>query len=166
MNTQRSAEPPKAETRDLTIASLINGLTLSHLWGAIAALVGAIVATFFFGVWSADFFASRKTIDELQFKNQFFETYLRYAISIDPELRPADVSDATLASEREKAKSDFVDFVKRIDEEQRSNRAEEQKASVYLDKGEDQAIAVLRFDHGPSWPIPQQIKRLVHGLGP
>ncbi len=62
--------------------------------------------------------------------------------------------------------SEFVDFIKQIYQEQRSNHVEEQKASVYLDKGQDQTIAVLRFNGGPSWPIPQQIKKLVHGLAP
>jgi hypothetical protein len=167
MNRQRNAGAVQSgDTRDLTIGSLINGLTLPHLWGAIAALAAVIVGSFYFGVWSTNFFANRKTIAELQFKNQFFETYLRYAISTDPELRPANTPDVRLASDHERAMSKFVEFVKRIDEEQRSNLAREQKVNVTIEKGRDQTIAVLKFDDGPSWPIPQQIKMLVHGLAP
>jgi hypothetical protein len=155
-----------AQTRDLTISDLIYGLTLPRLWSAIGAIFALIVGSFYLGLWSTDFFANRKMIKELQFKNQFFETYLRYAISTDPELRPANISDALLASEHDKAMSDFVDFIKRINDEQHSNRAEEQKANVFLEKGQDQSIAVLHFNNGAPWSIPQQIKLRVHGIEP
>ena len=164
MDEQRSAGI--AQTRDLTIASLINGLTLPHLWGAIAALIAMIGGSFYLGAESGDYFANQKMIEELQFKETFFETYLRYSISTDSELRPADTSDAEIASKRAKATSDFVEFIKQIDKDQHSNQVEQRKARVYLDKGQDQSIAVLQFAGGPRWPIPQQIKRLVHGLGP
>lgn len=167
MNGQ--GNPGAAQTRDLTFGRLINGLTLPHLWGAIAALVSAIVAAFFFGVWSTgvwstDASANRKMIDELTFKNQFFAIYLRYAISTDPELRPADTPDLILANEHENAMNEFVEFIKQIYHDQVSNHPEEQKVRVTLEKGQDKSIAVLRFNGGPRWSIPQKIKQRVHGL--
>jgi hypothetical protein len=164
------------QPRDLSLGDLFTRLPLGQLWGLILAAAAICGVAFGLGshVWGDD--ASRAHIQGLEstnrdlqqqlesanFKNGFFQVYLRYMIRATPGLGDPSLSPNEREHQLENAKSAFVAMVKQLFDEANSVTLGPRRVQYVAAKGENELVGVITFSDGTVWRIPPEIKREVH----